>query len=198
MRVGRVALTGGIATGKSYVRAQFDALGVPTIDADTLAREAVAPGSEGLARPVTRFGGGVLLADGSLDRRALGHDDPAELSLRRQAGIYEDEGRGSSGVVLTRHQRQARGRQVDLVELRHRLGRESHPGGPVGIDHQVHLALRRIDVPVGVDHAGCRGEEFAQVVEGTDVNGGIRARGFAERALVNERSEEHTSELQSH
>ena len=40
----RVALTGGIATGKSHVRARFEQLGVPTIDADVLSREAVAPG----------------------------------------------------------------------------------------------------------------------------------------------------------
>ena len=43
----RVALTGGIATGKSHVRAEFERLGVPTIDADVLAREAVAPGTPG-------------------------------------------------------------------------------------------------------------------------------------------------------
>ena len=67
----RVALTGGIATGKSYVRAQFEKLGVPTIDADTLAREAVAPGTPGLASVVQRFGGSVLAASGALDRQKL-------------------------------------------------------------------------------------------------------------------------------
>jgi dephospho-CoA kinase len=67
----RVALTGGIATGKSHVRAQFEALGVPTIDADVLAREAVAPGSAGLAAVTGRFGRGVLDEDGTLDRRKL-------------------------------------------------------------------------------------------------------------------------------
>ncbi len=68
----RVALTGGIATGKSYCLARFDALGVPGIDADVLARDAVAPGSSGLAAIVARFGGGVLLPDGTLDRGAVG------------------------------------------------------------------------------------------------------------------------------
>ncbi len=68
----RAALTGGIATGKSYVRARLAAHGIPTLDADTLARDAVAPGSTGLAEVVRRFGDGVLAADGSLDRRALG------------------------------------------------------------------------------------------------------------------------------
>ena len=68
----RVALTGGIATGKSYCLARFEARGVPVIDADRLAREAVMPGSRALEAVVTRFGDTILLADGSLDRAALG------------------------------------------------------------------------------------------------------------------------------
>lgn len=82
-RVTRVALTGGIATGKSYVRAQLAALGVPTIDADTLARDAVAPGTPGLAAVARRFGPGVLAPDGSLDRRRLGSLVFADPQARR-------------------------------------------------------------------------------------------------------------------
>src|SRR5687768_9715019 len=65
------ALTGGIATGKSYCLARFAALGVPVIDADQLAREAVAPGTRGLASVAERFGPAILLPDGTLDRPAL-------------------------------------------------------------------------------------------------------------------------------
>jgi dephospho-CoA kinase len=68
----RVALTGGIASGKSYCLGRFAALGVPTIDADALSHEVVAPGTPGLAAVVARFGTGVLGADGALDRAALG------------------------------------------------------------------------------------------------------------------------------
>ncbi len=68
----RVALTGGIATGKSYCLARFAAMRVPVIDADALAREAVAPGTAGLRAVTARFGTGVLNADGSLDRAGLG------------------------------------------------------------------------------------------------------------------------------
>jgi dephospho-CoA kinase len=68
----RAALTGGIATGKSHCLARFASLGVPTIDADLLARDAVAPGSPGLAAVTARFGPDVLRADGTLDRPALG------------------------------------------------------------------------------------------------------------------------------
>ena len=68
----RTGLTGGIATGKSYCLQRFIALGAATIDADALAREAVAPGSPGLRAVAARFGDGVLSADGTLDRPALG------------------------------------------------------------------------------------------------------------------------------
>ena len=71
-RVRRIALTGGIATGKSYVRGRFEKLGVPTIDSDTLAREVVAPGTAGLAEVVRQFGPGVLTASGELDRQKMG------------------------------------------------------------------------------------------------------------------------------
>ncbi len=67
----QVALTGGIATGKSYCLARFAALDVPVIDADRLARLAVAPGTPGLAAIVERFGAAVVRGDGSLDRPAL-------------------------------------------------------------------------------------------------------------------------------
>jgi len=76
----RVALTGGIATGKTYCLARLAALGAPVIDADHLAREAVAPGAPGLGAVAARFGLGVLAPDGTLDRArvaALVFADPA-------------------------------------------------------------------------------------------------------------------------
>lgn len=80
-----VALTGGIAAGKSAVTRRFAALGVPVHDADVAAREVVAAGSAGLAAIVARFGNDVLDADGQLDRPAMRQrifDDPsARLAL---------------------------------------------------------------------------------------------------------------------
>ena len=76
----RVALTGGIATGKSHCLAVFKSLGAPVIDADQVAREVVAPGSDGLAAVVKQFGRSVLLPNGQLNRAALGmviFSDPA-------------------------------------------------------------------------------------------------------------------------
>ncbi|MBD8880551.1 dephospho-CoA kinase [Rhodanobacter sp. 7MK24] len=66
-----IALTGGIAAGKSAVTQRFIALGVPVHDADVAAREVVAPGSEGLATVVAAFGDTALDAEGRLDRPAM-------------------------------------------------------------------------------------------------------------------------------
>jgi len=83
----RVALTGGIATGKSYVRARLEQLGVPTIDSDTLAREVVAAGSPGLAAVAAAFGPAVIDASGALDRKRLGAIVFGDAAKRR---ILED------------------------------------------------------------------------------------------------------------
>lgn len=82
----RVALTGGIAAGKSAVAARLAELGAVIIDADLLAREVVAPGTPGLAAVVARFGPQVLAGDG-LDRGALAEiifaDPAARADLER-------------------------------------------------------------------------------------------------------------------
>jgi dephospho-CoA kinase len=68
----RVALTGGVASGKSTVAGILEELGAVVIDSDRLAREVVEPGTPGLAAVVDAFGGDVLADDGRLDRPALG------------------------------------------------------------------------------------------------------------------------------
>lgn len=68
----RIGLTGGIAAGKSVATARLAELGAVVVDHDLLAREAVAPGSVGLAEIVEAFGDGVLTPDGGLDRPGLG------------------------------------------------------------------------------------------------------------------------------
>lgn len=67
-----VGLTGGIASGKSTVSNMLRELGVHIIDADVVAREVVAPGAPALDDIREAFGDGVIAADGSLDRAALG------------------------------------------------------------------------------------------------------------------------------
>lgn len=67
-----VGLTGGIASGKSVVAARLAEHGAVVVDADRIAREVVKPGTPALARIAETFGPGVIAADGSLDRPALG------------------------------------------------------------------------------------------------------------------------------
>lgn len=75
-----VAITGGIASGKSAVGLLFEQLGIVVADADAVARTIVAPGQPALAEISARFGPSILLTDGSLDRarlRARIFDDPS-------------------------------------------------------------------------------------------------------------------------
>lgn len=67
----RIAVSGGIAAGKSTVCKVFAESGACVIDADVIARELVAPGQAALREIADRFGGAILHADGTLDRPAL-------------------------------------------------------------------------------------------------------------------------------
>jgi dephospho-CoA kinase len=76
----RIALTGGIATGKSHVLEQFRRLGVPCLDADVLTHGVTAAGTEATSAIAERFGASMLAGDGAIDRRKLGaivFSDPA-------------------------------------------------------------------------------------------------------------------------
>ena len=66
-----VGLTGGIGSGKSTAAHQFAELGIPVIDTDEIAHTLVHPGRPALEQIATRFGPGVLAADGTLDRARL-------------------------------------------------------------------------------------------------------------------------------
>ena len=81
MRV--IGLTGGIASGKSTVAGMIAGYGMPVVDADQLAREAVLPGTSALRQIVAAFGGEVLQEDGSLDRAVLAEKIFSEPSARR-------------------------------------------------------------------------------------------------------------------
>jgi dephospho-CoA kinase len=79
----RVALTGGIATGKSHVLNEFRKRGVPCLDADELAHGVTTAGTEATAQIAERFGAGVLDSSGAVDRHKLGAIVFADSAARR-------------------------------------------------------------------------------------------------------------------
>ncbi|MBP1727698.1 MAG: dephospho-coenzyme kinase [Deltaproteobacteria bacterium] len=81
MRV--IGLTGGIASGKSTVARLLAGHGIPVIDADQLARDAVHPGTAALGQIAARFGERVLTPAGALDRTALAEIVFADPGARR-------------------------------------------------------------------------------------------------------------------
>ena len=79
-----IGLTGGIASGKSYVSSILRQLGAFVIDADLVSREIIEPGSEAWEEIVKYFGHGILKEDGAIDRKALGDivfSDEEKLAL---------------------------------------------------------------------------------------------------------------------
>jgi dephospho-CoA kinase len=113
-RTVRIGLTGPIGCGKSTVAGWLAEVGAVVIDADAVAREVTPPGSPELAAVVDAFGVGVLGADGSLDRAALGRIVFADVAALRRleaiihpavrprilARIAEAERAGAPGVVV--------------------------------------------------------------------------------------------------
>ena len=79
----KVALTGGIATGKSYVLDALRRRGIPCLDADELAHGVTAAGTEATTAIAARFGRGILAPDGSVDRARLGPLVFADSAARR-------------------------------------------------------------------------------------------------------------------
>ena len=84
MSILKIALTGGIACGKSSVSQIFKEMGVPIIDLDVIAREVVKPNTQGLTELVSNFGDGILNADKTLNRQSLRQqlfDHPSKQQL---------------------------------------------------------------------------------------------------------------------
>ena len=139
----RIGLTGGIASGKSTVARKLEQLGAFTIDADVLARDVVALGTEGLKAVVARFGDAVLAADGSLDRLALAgivFADPqarADLNAiihpRVRERAAELEAAAPAGAVV-----------VHVIPLLVETGQQDDFDAVVVVDTTVEEQLRRL------------------------------------------------------
>lgn len=141
-----IGLTGNIASGKSTVVELFRSWGAAIIDADQLAREAQAPGTEVLAAIVRRFGGDVLTSDGALDRAAL-----------RSKVMGDDQALGAlNGIV---HPAVQRRRAQLLVEARARGDRLVINDIPLlfeALDPKDFDAVVLVDAPPAVRRARLR------------------------------------------
>lgn len=131
----RVGLTGNVASGKSTVADAWRRAGARVIDADALAREAVAPGSPGLAAVRRRFGSDVFDAAGALDRAALRRIVFADPDARRdlEAIVHpevarlrtrDEDAARAAGETLVIHEipllyEAGLGRELDLVVVVH-------------------------------------------------------------------------------
>ena len=150
----RVALTGGIATGKSYVRARFGRLGVPTIDSDQLAREAVAPGSPGLKAVVDYFGKDVLDRSGALDRQKMGRRVFADEGARRalEAIVHPEVRRMTDawfeGLNADRH-----GYAIADIPLLYEVGRDGDFDLVIVVACEPDVQLRRLMKRDGLSEA---------------------------------------------
>jgi len=105
----RIALTGGIATGKTYVAEQLRKRGIPVLDADGLAHGVTASGTEATAALAARFGPEILAPDGSVDRAKLGPIVFADPQARRDLeaivhpAVYRAVAAGLRGFELLGH-----------------------------------------------------------------------------------------------
>lgn len=146
----RIGLTGNIASGKSTVSRRLAEHGAHIIDADVLAREAVAPGTDGLKAIVVRFGAEMLREDGTLDRAALRlrvFRDPDELAALN-AIVHPEVGR--LRAERAREPDAAGGRVlIDEIPLLFEAGLASQFDAIVFVDAPVAERLRRI-----VEHRG--------------------------------------------
>ena len=162
--VRRIALTGGIATGKSYVRGRFEQLGVQTIDSDVLARDAVAPGSEGLNKVISRFGQEVLDARGVLDRPRLARMVFSDSAARRdlEAIVHPEVRRATEHWFASRdviHHRFA----IADVPLLYEVGRALDFDVVIVVSCDPQTQLRRVMTRDGLSGSEARQRIAAQL-----------------------------------
>lgn len=161
----KVALTGGIATGKSYVLERFRAHGAPTIDADLLVHQALAPGAAAAQAVRSRFGPDVLDHGGAIDRRKLGaivFADPAarrDLEAILHPAVYDEIVRWFRDLET----RAAATLAVADIPLLFETGREAAFDKVIVIACDPALQVRRIVARDGISEKEARQRLSAQL-----------------------------------
>ena len=156
----RVALTGGIASGKSTVAAMFAELGVPVIDTDVIARAVVEPGQPALEAVVDAFGPGVLGSDGRVDRRRLRERifADADARLRLNAILHP-----AIRAEMERQSRAAGGEyQLLVIPLLTEGGRRDHVDRVLLVDVPEALQVERLMMRDGVSREQAQASLDAQ------------------------------------
>jgi len=159
-----VALTGGIAAGKSTVARMFADCGATIVDADGLAREAVAVGSPGLAAVVREFGPEVLASDGSLDRPTLGKlvFDDEGARRRLEAIVHPEVARLSAEAFATAEQENPGGLVIYDVPLLVEAGRKAEFDAVVVVEASDSERLRRLQTVRGLSEGEAESRLAAQ------------------------------------
>ena len=147
-----VALTGGIAAGKSTVAKMLADCGATIVDADVLAREAVAAGSPGLAAVVGEFGAHILTADGLLDRAALGRIIFDDESARRrlEAIVHPEVARLSAEAFAAAAEKNPGGIIIYDVPLLVEAGRKAEFDAVIVVEASDDLRLQRLTTERGL------------------------------------------------
>ncbi len=165
MTVLRVALTGGIATGKSYVLKRFGQRSLPTVDTDQLSREVVRRGQPASAEIRRHFGADVFQSDGELDRARIAQrvfGDASEraalevivhphvrLALERWFDALEAEGQATVGIAA--------------IPLLYETGREADFDKVVVTSCEVAEQLKRLTARDGLSDEDARRRIDAQI-----------------------------------
>lgn len=158
-----IGLTGNIASGKSLAAAELARLGATIIDSDLLAREAVEPGSPGLAAVMTRFGRGVIAPDGTLDRAALRRLVFADPALRAALNdIVHPEVRRLRNARLAAARVRGDRVVVSDVPLLFEVGLEAEFDGILFVDAPDAVRLERLVRHRGLTEADARAMMAAQ------------------------------------
>jgi len=180
-------LTGNIGSGKSTVAAMLREAGIPVIDADRISREVTAPGGPAYDAVVQAFGGGIVLDDGSIDRKRLGEivfSDPASrerLERITHPAILEAMKETIAGI-------EREGHRAAVVEatLIHESGRKGLFDAVVSVACDRETAISRLAARDGMSRSQAEARLRAQM----DAD---RKAGASDYVIDNSASPEETS-----